>query len=153
MKTDAIYVGEERPRLVGKVVTTLTVTNGLDASKIRRGELGNPDHREIIRDVRVDTGATMLCLPADLIERLELEFIRQVGIETATGHSEARVFANVLLEIEDRAGTFDVLELPAGSPALLGVVPLEILGFEPDLQAQRLRKLPMDETGSYLLVM
>ncbi|HET7737987.1 MAG TPA: aspartyl protease family protein, partial [Tepidiformaceae bacterium] len=151
MKTDAIYVGEERPRLVGKVVTTLTVTNGLDVGNMESGLRPEPVRGLLIRDVLVDTGATMLCLPADAIEELGLRFLKTVGIETATGHAQARVFANVLLEIEDRAGTFDVLELPAGSPALLGVVPLEVLGFEPDLQAQRLRKLPMDETGSYLL--
>lgn len=153
MKTDAVYVGERRPRLVGKVFVTIRITNGNDAAVARRGVTPPSVRRVELGDVLVDTGATMLCLPAPMIEVLALDPIREMGIETATGPARAKIFASVYLEIEDRAGTFDVLELPEGSPALLGVVPLEMLGFEPDLQAQRLRKLPMDETGSYITVL
>ena len=44
------------------------------------------------------------------------------------------------------------MELPGGDGALLGVIPLEALGFEPDLREQRLRKLPMGPDESYLTI-
>jgi hypothetical protein len=57
------------------------------------------------------------------------------------------------LRIEDREAQFDCLELPGGSAPLLGVIPLERLGFEPDLKAQRLRRLPADgDDRGYLTI-
>ena len=35
---------------------------------------------------------------------------------------------------------------------LLGVIPMERLGLEPDLKNQRLRVLPMNEEQKYLMV-
>jgi len=43
-----------------------------------------------------------------------------------------------------------VLELPAGTTPLLGVIPMEALGVEPDLQNQRLRLLPEGPTDTYV---
>jgi len=54
------------------------------------------------------------------------------------------------LEIEGREGTFDCLELPEGVDPLLGVIPQEQLGLEPDLQNQQLRLLPATPKDSYI---
>jgi hypothetical protein len=51
-----------------------------------------------------------------------------------------------------REGTFECLELPGGSDPLLGVIPLEALGIELDLQNQQLILLPMSPTASYLRI-
>jgi len=42
--------------------------------------------------------------------------------------------------------------LPEGRPPLLGVVPLEMLGAELDLQKQELRLLPMTPGQSYFML-
>ncbi|MCC3639040.1 MAG: aspartyl protease, partial [Microcoleus sp. PH2017_37_MFU_D_B] len=49
-------------------------------------------------------------------------------------------------------GRFDCLELPEGVAAvLLGVIPMEELGLEPDLKNRRLRVLPMNNQQTYLM--
>lgn len=56
------------------------------------------------------------------------------------------------LTLLGRDGTFDCLELPAGTDPLLGVIPLEALGLEPDRRNQRLRLLPEEPGDSYFTV-
>jgi hypothetical protein len=57
------------------------------------------------------------------------------------------------LSVEGREGTFNCIELPAGTDPLLGLIPLEDLGLEPDLKNQRLRLLPMEGKETYLTVL
>jgi hypothetical protein len=45
------------------------------------------------------------------------------------------------------------LELPGGSDALLGVIPLEALGLELDLQNQSLKVLPISPTKTYITIL
>jgi hypothetical protein len=45
------------------------------------------------------------------------------------------------------------LELPGGRDALLGVIPLEALGLELDLQKQTLRVLPTESINTYLTIL
>jgi hypothetical protein len=55
--------------------------------------------------------------------------------------------------VEGREGTFNCVELPEGSDPLLGLIPLEDLGLEPDLINQKLRILPMEGKDTYLMVL
>ena len=64
-----------------------------------------------------------------------------------------RIFQDIMLEVEGRQAVFDCLEMPEGvDTILLGVIPMERLGLEPDLKSQRLRVLPMNEEQTYLMV-
>jgi hypothetical protein len=45
------------------------------------------------------------------------------------------------------------LELPGGRDALLGVVPLEVLGIELDLKNQQLKVLPDTSADTYLTIL
>jgi hypothetical protein len=56
----------------------------------------------------------------------------------------------VELTVEGRSGTFDCLELPGGETVLLGVLPLEELGLELDLQNHRIIVLPDTGQDTYL---
>ena len=140
-------------RQMGKVITTMRVSNIVDHHLAFSGRLPQDEVRVVtIKDALVDTGATLLCLPADVISRLGLEMLREVPVVTALGPDQMRIFGSVWLELEGRSGTFDCLELPEGSPPLLGVIPLEALGLEPDLKSQRLRLLPDSGPDNYLTV-
>jgi predicted aspartyl protease len=101
----------------------------------------------------VDTGATILSLPSEIIEQLGLRFLDAVPVETATGPVLARRFRNAFLTVEGRGGTFDCLELPGGRSPLLGVIPLAALGLEPDLQAERLRLLPETTEDTHITIL
>lgn len=50
----------------------------------------------------------------------------------------------------DRSPIYKPDCLPGGQDALLGVIPLETPGLEPDLQHQQLRALPITPEQTYL---
>src|SRR5665213_1566591 len=132
-----------RIRQVGKVVTTVTVINRVDEALSARGTLPTDKVRSVsLTDVLVDTGATTLCLPIGMIRELGLPLLRSMTVTTATGDEELELYQDAKIELEGRSGTFECIALPDGSTPLLGVVPLEMLGLELDLQNQQLRKLP-----------
>lgn len=139
---------------MGKVLTSLTVTNRADQVLASRDIIPDDQVRSIlIEDVLVDTGATTLCLPAALIAKLGLELLKEVNVATANGISKARIFQDAKLTLCGREGTFECLELPGGSSALIGVIPLEFLGLEPDLKNQRLKVLPAESSDTYLTIL
>ena len=139
---------------MGKIITTLAITNRLDEGIAERGFIAHDEVRSITVDnVLVDTGATTLCLPASIIEQLGLKLLRTVDVETATGISQARIFQDAKISLLGREGTFECLELPGGRSSLLGVIPLEALGIELDLQNQVLKTLPISPTQTYLTIL
>jgi clan AA aspartic protease len=140
--------------LMGRIITTLAITNRLDEGIAERGLMAHDEVRSItLDDVLVDTGATTLCLPSNIIEQLGLKLLRTVEVETATGISQTRIFQDAKILLLGREGTFECLELPGGRSSLLGVIPLEALGIELDLQNQIFKTLPISPTQTYLTIM
>ncbi|NER84872.1 MAG: aspartyl protease [Leptolyngbya sp. SIO1D8] len=139
---------------MGKILTTLTITNRADQSAATRGYISTDQVRSItLKDVLVDTGATTLCLPSEAIQQLGLELLKEVDVATATGFSKARIFRDADIQLLGREGTFECLELPGGRNALLGVIPLEALGIELDLRNQKLKVLPEESVDTYLTIL
>jgi hypothetical protein len=139
---------------MGQVLTTIAVTNFIDLVMAERGFIPTEEVRSVMLDkVIVDTGATLLSLPALIISQLGLRQVGERDVETSAGITKGRIFAGAQIIVEGREGRFDCLELPEGvSAVLLGVIPMEELGLEPDLKNQRLRVLPMNEEQTYLMV-
>ena len=141
-------------RVMGKVHRALTVINRADQIRLRDGTIAADAVRSIeLREVLVDTGATTLCLPPNLIARLGLELLKEVEATTATGVRSVRIFQDAKIRLCGREGTFECLELPGGLDPLLGVIPLEMLGLEPDLKHQTLRVLPEESVDTYLTIL
>ncbi len=139
---------------MGKVLTILIVKNRIDEANAVRGIISPDLVRSItLNNVLVDTGATTLCLPALAIAQLGLELLKEVDVATATGLSKARIFQDAKISLCGREGTFECLELPGGRDALIGVIPLEALGLEPDLKNQTLRVLPSESVDTYLTIL
>jgi predicted aspartyl protease len=139
---------------MGQFLTTITVTNRIGRVLAERGFIPAGEIRSFTLDkVLVDTGATLLALPASIINQLGLSQLGETNVETAAGIRKGRIFQDIMLEVEGRKAVFDCLEMPEGVNAvLLGVIPMERLGLEPDLKHQRLRLLPMNEEQTYLMV-
>ena len=136
---------------MGKVTTSITITNALDEGMAEQGFLATSQVRQIaLNEVLADTGASMLCLPAPIIAQLGLRVHDEINIKTATGAARARRFRTVILTVEGRSAPFECLELPGGSEPLLGYFPMETLGIELDLQNQRLILLPDHGDQTYL---
>lgn len=138
---------------MGQVITTITVTNFIDLVMAERGFISAEEVRSVTLDnVVVDTGATLLSLPAPIISQLSLKQVGERDVETSAGIKKGRIFADAQIIVEGREGRFDCLELPEGvSAVLLGVIPMEELGLEPDLRNRRLRVLPMNNQQTYLM--
>ncbi|MEG3934654.1 aspartyl protease [Microcoleus sp. T3_B1] len=139
---------------MGQVLTTITVTNRIDQVLAERGFIPAAEIRSLTLDkVLVDSGATLLALPAFIISQLGLSQLGETNVETAAGIRKGRIFQDIMLEVEGRQAVFDCLEMPEGVDAvLLGLIPMERLGLEPDLKNPRLRVLPMNEEQTYLMV-
>lgn len=140
--------------VMGKVFATLTITNRADQIRAEDGTISPDQIRSItLKNVLVDTGATTLCLSQDTIAQLGLKLLKEVDVATAMGIGKARIFRDATISMFDREGTFECLELPGGKDALLGVIPLEALGLEIDLQNQILKPLPISPTETYLTIL
>jgi clan AA aspartic protease len=138
---------------VGKVFTNITIINNADEIRALDGTIEEEQVRSVtLNNVLVDTGATTLCLPADIIAKLGLRVLKEVDVVTAMGIGTTRIFQDAKLKIGDREGTFECLELPGGKNPLLGVIPLEALGLELDLKNQQLKVLPISPTETYLTI-
>ena len=139
---------------MGKIITTLTVINRIDQALAEQEIISPEQIRSVTLDnVLVDSGATTLCLPSEIIAQLGLELLKEVPVEMASGIGTARIFRDATIILLDREGTFECLELPGGSTPLLGIIPLEALGIELDLKNQRLVPLPLSPTQTYLTIL
>ena len=136
-----------------EILTTLIIPNLIDAGAAKRNLIPASQIRSVtVNNVLIDTGATTLCLPTGVIEQLGLELLKEVNVATATGFSKARIFQDANISLLGREGTFECLELPGGRDPLLGVIPLEALGIELDLQNQKLKVLPDESADTYLTI-
>jgi clan AA aspartic protease len=148
----AAIINEEKT--MGKIYTKLTVINRADQIRAEDETITSEQIRSVtINQVLVDTGATTLCLPSDIIAQLGLKILKEVDVATAMGIGKARIFQDAKISICGREGTFECLELPGGRNPLLGVIPLEMLGLEPDLQNQTLKILPSESVDTYLTIL
>jgi predicted aspartyl protease len=139
---------------MGKVTTTITVTNHIDQILALRGFIPEEQvHSITLHDVLVDTGATRLCLPRNIILDLGLPRKGEVDIKIATEIETARIYKELHIALEGQEGLFNCIELPENSDPLLGLIPLEDLRLEPDLTNQKLRVLPESGKNTYLMVL
>ncbi len=140
--------------LMGRITTTLKISNRADQVLATRGFIPPEQVRSLtLQNVLIDTRATTLCLPQNVIAQLGLELLKEVDVATATGIGKARIFRDATISVLGREGTFECLELPGGRDVLLGVIPLEALGIELDLQNQTLKLLPISPSETYLTIL
>ena len=139
---------------MGHVYADITIRNHIDVADAARGLIPADAVREVrLERVMVDTGASTLCLPAPLVAQLGLPHVRDMTVTTASGPQVTRMFEDAEVIVEGRRGSFRCFELPEGAPPLLGVLPMEELGLEPDVKNHRLRLLPEEPGNTHFFVM
>jgi len=112
---------------MGKVIEKVRVTNLLDTTKSVKVE------------AVIDTGATMIVLPQDIVRKLGLRRIRKVKVRYANNTTESKsIYGVVTLEIKGRTGNFDVLAEAEGAQPLIGQVALEVLDLVVDSRTRTL---------------
>lgn len=138
---------------MGSVFTEIAVTNKRDEILAEAGYLPRASVRRVhVPNVLVDSGATTLCLPRNVIMELGLPLKRKIMAATTSGEIETELYEQAELTVAGRTGTVECVALPDGSQPLLGVIPLEMLGLEPDLTKHNLRVFPADTKDSYFFV-
>lgn len=84
--------------------------------------------RTIDIEAIIGTGATMLVLPQNLIDELNLRKMREVKVRYANNKTEVKpIYGIVTVEMCGRAGEFNVLAEPEGAQPLIGQIILEQL--------------------------
>lgn len=137
---------------LGAVAVRVEVENAADYFRQAAGDIPRARLRSLVIDqALVDTGASMRCLPQDLVDRLRLPRLHEVDAETASGMYRTAVYEEARIRVEDRTATVECVALPKVRP-LLGVIPLDQLGLEPHLANQRLRVLPEIGSGSHIRI-
>jgi clan AA aspartic protease len=150
--TTAVPEQKGRERRMGKVVTEVTIVNRLDQGLAERGVIRPDQVRSIeLHNVLVDTGATTLALPRQIVEALGLHLLEEIPVGTAAGVRRLELYEDAKITVMGRTGTFECLAIDDASDALLGVISLERLGLELDLQGQQLILLPERGDKTYWL--
>ena len=101
---------------MGKVIEKVKLTSLFDSTKLREVE------------AVIDTGATMLVLPQNVVDELGLRKIGKRRVKYANNQIQLKpVYRGVILDLKGRDGIFDVLGEVEGSEPLIRQIVLEAL--------------------------
>ncbi len=118
---------------MGEIVTRVELENPGDRVLAERGFGRESQVRRSNVDAVVDTGAVMLVLPQNLVERLGLEKQRTVVVTVADERKEERPLAGpVTVRIGNRSMNTDCVVGPPLSEPLIGQIVLEALDLIAD---------------------
>ena len=133
---------------VGKVVVAAKIESVEDLYAVEKGRLAADRVRTVeVDDALVDTRATMISLPKDLVERLGLRRVRTRTAKTPAGIVAFGIYEPVRLTVQERDCIVEVAELPNGCPVLIGQIPLEHMDWVVDLKNRRLVPNPEHKRG------
>ena len=118
---------------MGEIRAGMALENYDDRVAFKRGYGAEADIRRATLEGIVDTGAVMLVLPGDAVERLGLDTQRTVTVTYADERREKRPVAGPLtVGIGNRFMIADCVVGPPGGEALIGYVVLNRLDLIPD---------------------
>lgn len=138
---------------MGKVIVAARIENLPDLYEVRKGRISSECVRALeVPDALVDTGATMLSIPAPMIRELGLTRVRTRTARTSSGIAEFPIYDAVRLTVQGRDCLAEVAEVPEGCPVLIGQLPLEAMDFVVDPIGQRLIGNP-DHGGEQMIDM
>jgi len=116
---------------MGKVIEKVKLINLFDPEKLVEVE------------AVIDTGATMLVLPQNIVDELNLRKMREVKVRYANNKTEIKsIYGVVTVEMCGRAGEFNVLAEPEGTQPLVGQIILEQLDLIVDPSTKKVTPNP-----------
>jgi clan AA aspartic protease len=121
----------------------ITLTNSYDEEDVTRGHRKTGDVRSTEIEAMVDTGATMMVLPADAVSRLGLLPAGYRKVRYADGRvAEVPWVSGIRITILGRDTVINALVEAAGTTPLIGQIPLEELDLLVDPKSRELRVNP-----------
>ena len=128
---------------MGEIVVNVELENLDDRGLARAGHLRDADIRRATIPAVADTGAIMLALPEDVVNRLGLELLNSISATYADGRrAELPVAGPLIVRIGDRWMSTECIVLPRGADALVGQLVMERLDLVADCVAQTLHPRP-----------
>src|SRR5262245_11761074 len=125
---------------MGQVMTKLTLWNNTDLDNAERGLIPRDAVRTVEIEALVDTGASTLVLPQDVVDALGLTIFDHLPVRLADGKGYTWPVAGSLrISILGRGMQCDAYVAPAGAPVLIGQIPLERLDLIVDPRSQEVR--------------
>src|ERR1041384_1294413 len=104
---------------MGKIMMKAILTNDTDFELSKRGSIAAADVRTVEIEALVDTGATLLAIPATVAEQLGLTVRGYNNVRYADGRTEKVPRVALRFEILGRDMLCDALVLAAGATALI----------------------------------
>ena len=118
---------------MGEIVVDIELENVGDRVGFEQGRLDEADIRSTHVDAIVDTGAAMLVLPQNVVERLGLATRRTAVVTYADERKEERPIAGpVTITVCDRFMSTDCIVGPPMSQPLVGQIVLQALDLIAD---------------------
>ena len=128
---------------MGRVMEKIKLTNDYELAQVEAGTLEASTVHTVEIEALVDTGATMMMLPADVVARLGVPVRGHRKVRYADSRvEEVPWVAGVRIDVKGRNAVVSALVGPAGSTALLGQIPLEEMDFVVDPKSRELRPNP-----------
>ena len=128
---------------MGEIIASMELENTVDRDNASDGLRDEATVRRATVDGVVDTGATMLVLPEDVVGQLGLRTRRQVTVAYANDYRELRQVAGpVTVQIGNRSMNADCIIGPPSSEPLIGQIVLEALDLVADCGNRTLAPRP-----------
>ena len=121
----------------------IKLTNDYEQTQAEAGTLNASEVRTVEIEALVDTGATMMMLPADVVAQLGVPVKGHRKVRYADSRvEEVPWVAGIRIDVRGRNAVVSALVGAAGSTALLGQIPLEEMDFIVDPKSRELRPNP-----------
>ena len=128
---------------MGEIVVSMELENTVDRDIASEGLRDESTARRTTVDGVADTGAVMLVLPQDVVDRLGLRTRREVLVAYANEYRETRQVAGpVTVQIGNRFMNADCIVGPPSSEPLIGQIVLEGLDLVADCGNRTLAPRP-----------
>jgi clan AA aspartic protease len=112
--------------LMGAIYADIELINNDDLALVRRNIIDKDEVRRMYVNIRVDTGADMLCINESIQEQLQFPILEKRKAQLANGSFlECEVASSVELHFKNRRTICNAMILPGDAEPLLGCIPLE----------------------------
>lgn len=128
---------------MGKVETKVILTNYDDVVAAKRGLIQPEEVRKLEAVGLLDTGATRLILPQDIVDKLGLETSRKVTVVYGDNRKGEKKIAGVVsVQIDNRTEETSCIVEETGAKILIGQIVLEGMDLYVDFKSGKLIPRP-----------
>ena len=128
---------------MGEIIVDVELENPIDRGRFEYGDLLEADIRSATLKAVADTGAVMLALPEDVVERLGAPVVRSAAFIYADGRrGELPIAGPLTVQIGERWMTTECTVVPEGADALIGQLVMRGLDLVADCVSRTLAPRP-----------